>query len=192
MGKIVVFLFDGITDYEITFVTHLLKADAGMDVITVSYDGSFITGKSGLTYKVDKQLKDIEISEVDGLIIGGGWYGEIRNEMLELIKYLNSSNKLLAGICGAGTYFLAKTGVLENVRYTTPITKWTDKHIECFGDKNPFLRDNYVDKRVVKDRNVITAIGPAFVEFGIEICDWFNLFNDDIEKEEFARMYGKK
>ena len=36
MGKIVVFLFDGITDYEITFVTHLLKADAGMDVITVS------------------------------------------------------------------------------------------------------------------------------------------------------------
>ena len=42
------------------------------------------------------------------------------------------------------------------------------------------------------DRNLITAIGPAFVEFGIEICDWFNLFDNDIEKEEFARMYGKK
>ena len=76
MGKIVVFVFDGITDYEITFLTHLLKADAGMDVITVSYAGSFITGKSGLTYKVDKQLKDIEISEVDGLIIGGGCFGD--------------------------------------------------------------------------------------------------------------------
>ena len=32
MGKILVFLFDEITDYEITFVTHLLKADAGMDI----------------------------------------------------------------------------------------------------------------------------------------------------------------
>ena len=191
MGKIVVFLFDGITDYEITFVTHLLKADAGMDVITVSYDGSFITGKSGLTYKVDKQLKDIDISEVDGLIIGGGWYGEFREEMYNLITHLNSSNKLLAGICGAGTYFLAKTGVLENVRYTTPITKWTDKHIGCFGNKDPFPRDNYIDERVVKDKNVITAIGPAFVEFGIKICDWFNLFKDDIEKEEFARLYSK-
>ena len=31
MGKILVFLFDGITDYEITFVNHLLKADAGME-----------------------------------------------------------------------------------------------------------------------------------------------------------------
>ena len=30
MGKIIVFLFDGITDYEITFVTHLLKADANL------------------------------------------------------------------------------------------------------------------------------------------------------------------
>lgn len=191
MGKILVFLFDGITDYEITFVNHLLKADAGMDVVTVSYDGNFITEKSGLTYKVDKQLKDIDISEVDGLIIGGGWYGEVRNEMIDLIKYLYSSNKLLAGICGAGTYFLAKTGVLDNVNYTTPITKWTDKYIECFGDKDPFPRNNYIDERVVKDKNVITAIGPAFVKFGIEICYWFNLLKDEIEKEEFTRMYCK-
>ena len=68
MGKILIFLFDGVTDYEITLVTHLLKADAGMDVIT--------------------------------------------------------------------------------------------------------------------------AIGSAFVEFAIEICDGFGLFGDDEEKESFARMYG--
>ena len=30
MGKILIFLFDGVTDYEITLVTHLLKADARM------------------------------------------------------------------------------------------------------------------------------------------------------------------
>ena len=31
MGKILVFIFDGMTDYQITFITHLLVADAGKE-----------------------------------------------------------------------------------------------------------------------------------------------------------------
>jgi len=31
-NKILVFVFDGMTDYEITFITHLLCADAGKEI----------------------------------------------------------------------------------------------------------------------------------------------------------------
>lgn len=33
--------------------------------------------------------------------------------------------KILATICGTGTVFLARAGVLNNIKYTTPIVEWT-------------------------------------------------------------------
>ena len=32
MGKLLLFIFENMTDYEITFIAHLLKADAGKEV----------------------------------------------------------------------------------------------------------------------------------------------------------------
>ena len=36
MKKILYFIFDGMTDYEVTLSMHLLGADAGMEVITIA------------------------------------------------------------------------------------------------------------------------------------------------------------
>lgn len=36
MGKILVFIFAEMTDYEITFITHLLGEDANKEVITIA------------------------------------------------------------------------------------------------------------------------------------------------------------
>lgn len=35
--------------------------------------------------------------------------------------------------------------------------------------------------------NVITAQGIAFIDFAIEICDWFNLFENEEDKERFIK-----
>jgi len=176
MGKIALFIFDNMTDYEITFITHLLKVDAGKEVITISYEDKIIKSASGLLYKSNKLVKDVIDDDIDGLIISGGWFGEVRNELVELIQKLNSQNKLLAGICGAGTFFLAVSGILNNVSYTTPITSWTEKHSNVFGKSDPFPRKNYVLERVVVDKNIITAQGTAFIDFAVEICNWFDSF----------------
>ena len=40
---------------------------------------------------------------------------------------------------------------------------------------------------MVRDGNIITAQGIAFIDFAIEICDWFNLFESQGEKESFSK-----
>ena len=189
MGKIAVFLFDNMTDYEITFLTHLLKVDAGKEIVTISYEDKIVRSASGVMYRADMRVKDVSDGDIDGLILCGGWFGEVRSELIELIQKLNAKNKLLAGICGAGTFFLAASGVLQNVTYTTPITEWTDKHREVFGKSDPFPRENYVQSRVVTDKNVITAQGIAFLDFAVAVCDWLGLFSSEDEKNSFQKLY---
>lgn len=67
------------------------------------------------------------------------------------------------------------------------IVEWTQKHIEVFGEKDPFRRENFVSKRVVRDENIITAQGIAFIDFAIEICDWFKLFETQEDRDNFAK-----
>jgi putative intracellular protease/amidase len=187
MSKILVFIFDGMTDYEITFITHLLGADASKEIITIAYEDKMIKGRSGFIYKPSKLVTDVLNEDVEGLVITGGWCGETRPELIELINNLNSKGKLISAICGAGTVFLAKAGVLNNIKYTTPVVEWTQKHIEVFGEKDPFPRENLISKRVVRSGNIITAQGIAFIDFAIEICDWFNLFESQEDRDNFAK-----
>ncbi len=187
MNKVALFMFEEMTDYEITFITHLLHADAGKDVIAVSYDGQSVKGRSGLRYEIDKKISELAAEELDGIIICGGWFGELRIELQQLLIELNLQKKLIAGICGAGTLLLAKADILDQVNYTTPMQTWNEKCRDLFGDKDPFPRANFIDRRVVRDQNIITAHGTAFIDFAVEICDWFALFSSEQEKNEFIK-----
>lgn len=187
MGKILVFIFDKMTDYEITFITHLLNTSANKEIVTIAYEDKIIEGRSGILCKPSKLVFDVLNEDVEALIIPGGWYGDTRSELMELINKLNSKGKLISAICGAGTVFLAKSGILNHVKYTTPAVEWTQKHIEVFGEKDPFPRENFVLERVVRDGNIITAQGTAFIDFAIEICDWFKLFENQEDKDNFSR-----
>jgi putative intracellular protease/amidase len=115
MNKILVFIFNEMTDYEITLISHLLNTTANKEIITISYEDKIIKGRSGFLYKPSRLVTDVLNEDVDGLILTGGWYGDTRPEILELINNLNSKGKLISAICGAGTIFLAKSGIL-NIR----------------------------------------------------------------------------
>jgi putative intracellular protease/amidase len=187
MGKILVFIFDGMADYEIAFISHLLNTSADKEIITIAYEDKMIEGRTGFSFRPSELVADVLNDDVEGLIITGGWYGETRPELIELINNLNSKGKLISAICGAGTIFLAKAGILHNVKYTTPAVKWTQKHIEVFGEKDPFPRENFVSDRVVRDGNIITAQGIAFIDFALEICDWFNMFESQEDRDNFSK-----
>lgn len=126
MKKIALFIFEGMADYQITFISHLISSSGAYELVTISYDKNPVQGVSGITYMPDIVLEDVEYEDFEGIIIPGGWNGDYRNELGNLILYFKDNNKLVAGICGAGTIYLAKAGALENVTYTTPIKKWTD------------------------------------------------------------------
>jgi hypothetical protein len=55
--------------------------------------------------------------------------------------------------------------------------------------EDPFPRDTYVAENVVRDTNIITAVGNAFVDFSMEILDYFGNFKDQKEKKEYTGHY---
>lgn len=94
MGKILIFIFEGMTDYEITFITLLLGADAGKEIISIAYEDKLIKSRSGLLYKPQRIVMDVLYEEADGLIIPGGWCGDTRSELLQLINNMNVKGNL--------------------------------------------------------------------------------------------------
>ena len=172
MGKILCFIFENMVDFEMTLACHLVDKE----IVPIAYEIKVIKSNSGMYYYPMATAKEaLEYTDVDGLIIPGGPNDEQRQELTELINKLNDKGKLLAAIC-AGPQYLARSGVLKGKKYTTTLTK--DMIKEVFPDvkEDPFPRDTYVNEKVVKDNNIITAVGNAFVDFSVEIADYFGKF----------------
>jgi putative intracellular protease/amidase len=186
MRKILVYIYDGMADFEISLLTHLLSVDCGMKIIIVSNNTGVVKSKSGMLFMPHLDLHKIDIKEVEGLIIPGGWLANLDERLIKIIKELNNENKLIAAICAA-PWILAKAGVLNDCRYTTSIVEWQDIHREFFRIDDPFPRSGYVEGRVIRDGNIITAKGVAFIDFTIEVCEFLGLFKDDTEKRDFEK-----
>jgi len=185
MAKVLCFIYEGMVDFEMTLACHLVDKK----IVPIAYETKVIKSKSGMCYYPMCTIKEaLKYADIDGLIIPGGYNDEQRDELTELINKLNSQAKLLAAIC-AGPQYLARAGVLKGKKYTTTLTE--DKLNEYFPmvSEDPFPRDTYVNENVVRDANIITAVGNAFVDFSIEILDYFGNFKDEEEKRECANHY---
>ncbi|WP_026884717.1 DJ-1/PfpI family protein [Clostridium akagii] len=179
MGKILCFIYDNMVDFEMTLACHLI----GKEIVPIAYEIKVIKSTSGMCYYPITTVKEaVEYKDVDGL------NDEQRRELTELINKLNDQGKLLSAIC-AGPQYLARAGILKEKKYTTALTE--DKLKEYFPmvQEDPFPRDTYVNENVVRDNNIITAVGNAFIDFSIEILDYFGKFNDEAEKKKCSNHY---
>jgi putative intracellular protease/amidase len=184
MGKVLIYIYDGMADFEITLLAQLLVGDCGMDLLVVSSKTGVVKSKSGMMYMPNIDMMGVKTNDVDAIIIPGGWLADLDDKLIEIIKELNNENKLIAAICAA-PWILAKGDVLKNRKYTTSIVEWLDKHRDFFKMEDPFDRNGYIEARVVRDNNIITAKGVAFIDFAIEVCDYLGLFEDENEKLAF-------
>lgn len=87
---------------------------------------------------------------------------------------------MLAAICH-GPQYLGRAGVLNKRQFTTSCSI---ERINKLGVEDPFLRENYLDQRVVRDGHVITAHGRAFVDFSFEIFDYLDVYLGMYEERE--------
>ena len=186
MGKILLFVYNDMADFEFTYATHLLGHELGKQIVVAAYDKSPIVSKGGVTYLPHTTISEVDANEFEGFIIPGGWNPVVKQEMLDLINQFYQKDKLLAAICAGPRYF-AKAGILDKVKYTTSIVEWNETRRSTFNEEDPFPRQNFVNKRVVRDRNVITSKGISFVDFGIEVANYFGMFNTDDEKLELYK-----
>lgn len=183
MGKILCFIYEEMAEFEVTFAFHRLKTVGKREIIPIGYEAKPLVSQSGFTYMPAATVKEaMEFEDVEALIIPGGPICEQKAELTELIQQLYKENKLIAAICN-GPQFLGRAGILDHHRYTTSCS---EDSIKKSGVADPFPRCNFVRNRVVRDRNIITATGRAFIDFSFEVLDWLHVFEN---REEWEAQY---
>jgi putative intracellular protease/amidase len=187
MKKILCFVYESFVNFESALTCHYIAQHENYNVIYVGYENSFVKSLGGIKVIPDMKLSDISsTSDIHGIIIPGGVDRILKPELKSLILKLMEEKKMLAAIC-AGPEYLAKLGILDDKKYTCSMEP------EEYREKNeedPFPRANYVEARVVRDQNVITAKGNAFVDFALEIWDFLELYEDETEKEECKTLFS--
>lgn len=179
MGKILCYIYEEMADFEISLLLHRLKNAGGREIISISEDTAPVTAQSGLTYIPDRRMKDISsVEDVEALIIPGGPINNRQNEICPLAVKIIESGKLLAAVCFA-PQFLGRAGILDQFHYTTSCS---EEKIRQLGCEDPFNRENYLFRRTVTDRNLITAQGYAFVDFAAEVCRYLKIFADKAQE----------
>jgi putative intracellular protease/amidase len=187
MKTILCFVYETFVNFESALACHYIAQDKSYNVIYVGYESSFVKSLGGMKVIPDMKLSDItSTSDIHGIIIPGGVDIIIKPELQNIISKLMEEKKMIAAICG-GPEYLAKLGILNDKKYTCSM------EAEEYKEKNeedPFPRKNYVEARVVRDQNVITAKGNAFVDFALEIWDFLELYEYETEKEECKTLFA--
>lgn len=189
--KIYVFLFDGYSDWEISYLTPEIAKDERFDLVYFSETGNEVTSMGGLQVIPNTSLDNLKIEEVKLLILPGGVAWEkreittINNLVLELFKKGNT----IAAICGA-TFYLGQLGILNNLNHTSNDLNYLKAVVPEYDGQ-----ENYQNKLAETDKNIITAKGIAPIEFAVEIFKkielkpdgeiekWFQLFKNGIWSE---------
>jgi len=162
--RLIVPLAEGFEEIEAVAVIDILRR-ANIKVDVVGIEDEIVAGRNGIKILCDKVIADVKPEDYDGIVLPGGNPGyknlENNQQVINFIKTFNSKGKPIAAICASPT-ILEKIGVLEGKKAT------------CY----PSMRDkikNFVDERVVVDKNVITSQGPGTaIEFALEIVRFFN------------------
>lgn len=171
MKKILFYLYDGLTDFELTLPSLVVKNYLGYDVVTFSYDKKEVTSLSGLTYVAEYNIESVlEMKDIDGIVMPGGVNLKFYKSLTTLLKNLDKKKALIAAIC-AGPQFLAEAGLLNNIPFTVSESKETLKEQ---GYVDHFNWDYYKEERVVRSGHILTAKGDAFVRFSGEILVYFD------------------
>ena len=177
--SVYVFLFNGFSDWEISYLTPELQKSEKIELKYFSVDGKSVKSMGGLNITPDFSIDQFDASQISALILPGGtaWETNSIKGIEKLIEELYAKNKVIGAICGATT-FLAQMGYLDNVKHTSNALFYLQNFAQNYKGEN-----NYEDVFAVTDNNIITANGIAPIEFAREVFKKIELHNEyDIEK----------
>jgi putative intracellular protease/amidase len=177
--KILIFLFDGFSDWEISYLTPEINKSEKFDLVYFSKDGDSISSMGGLQIKPNTSLSEIIIKDLEMLILPGGSAWEIgeNKELNQFVKTAFELRKPIAAICAATTY-LGQLGLLNYLKHTSNDLSYLKEIAPQYQGEN-----NYLNALAVTDQNIITANGIAPIEFAREIFEKLGLYNStDTEK----------
>lgn len=150
--KYIMLVAPSFEDLELWYPVIRLREE-GAEVTLVGPEKAQYKGKHGLEAESTATPEDINIDEIDGLLIPGGWAPDrLRRDksILKLVKEFDKQGKLIAAICHAG-WVLSSAEVLKG-RTMTCVNAIIDDIVHAGA--------SYEDKEVVVDKNLITSRTP--------------------------------
>lgn len=161
-----VLVADGVEDLEY-WVTVMRLQEEGAQVISVGSDTEPHRGKHGVPVQADAVGDDINVNDIDGVIIPGGWAPDKMRRDASLVGLVRDANamRLPIGIICHGGSVAITAGIVHGKRVTGSLGI-KDDLVNAGGIwvDEPALRDtNQVWGRVVADI-------PAFTRELIALC----------------------
>ncbi len=152
--KIAVLVAEGFEDLEY-WVTVMRLREEGAKVISVGPSLEPVSGKNFLETRADATAHDVDASQLDGVVIPGGWAPDkLRRypEVTDLVRTVHERGKTVGIICHGGLVAIS-AGIVEGVSATGSLGIKDD--LENAGaswvDKAAFRDGNLVWGRVVPD-----------------------------------------
>lgn len=200
MEKVLFVILEEYADWEAASVAAALneKPEQGekkYEVKTVSLTKEPVTSIGGFRTLPDYALDEVGNDFAALILIGGNsWRHKESKPVIELVQNALAADKVVGAICD-GTVFLGMHGILNNGDHTSnylPALK------EAAGDSYAG-EARYLEQQAVRDGNLITANGSAYLEFGKEVLtaleaapqkeidEWYDFF-----KKGYYEFYASK
>ena len=157
------FLGTGFEETEAIAPLDLLRR-AGIEVKTVGLNGPVITGSHGIGVTADMQIRELDISDAEMVILPGGLGGvaSIRacEAAMKAIRAVWEAGKFTAAIC-AGPTVLADIGITDGKNATC--------YTGCEGGMGNAI---LVDAPAVMDGKLITGTSAGCaIPFGLKLIE---------------------
>ena len=183
--EILVFIFNGYADWESAYVcSELNKSESRYVIKTLSFDKEPKVSMGGFRVIPDYSIDDYPEDFAMLLLIGGNaWMEGKNNDIKIVVDYAVNKHIPVGAICGA-TLFMGENGYLDNRKHSSNTLEFLKVQAPHYKGEN-----NYVERQVVSDNNIITANGTAASEFAKEIM--LNLKTASVDKIEEWYKFNK-
>ena len=188
--KIAVLLYPACSLQEITTLTSTLCLSFGQSLDYLASEKKVYTSEEGLQVIPDFTFKEVQNEKYDYIILPGTlepFVSLYDSRLISFLERVDTKRTIVAAI-SSSPMFLGKADLLRSRYYTGGLYM---ELVEYFS----FLeKETFLHQPVVKDKNVITAIGFAYVEFsqtvlnalGLEVPSDFFLRKNSYTPEELT------
>lgn len=174
-----VLIYEGFAQFEVVLANYFLKTKGS--ITTVGINKKSVTSGEGFITLPHMTIDEVSLKDVDLFIIPGGDPEILSNNesFYSFLKKLSDENKKIGAIC-SGPIHLAKSGILDNRKFTTTIS---------LEEHNCFNKTNFQDKNVVIDGNIITAKANGYVDFALELGNMMGIYENEEDYKETVEYF---
>lgn len=172
--EVLVFIFDGYADWEISYACPEINVSDKYEIKTVSCDKKVKKSLGGLKITPDYDFKSVPRKPAMLILPGGKPWLEGKNDgVKEIVSGFIRKKVPVAAICDA-TIFMARSGWLDKLCHTGNSLEYTIKNAPEYKG-----RKQYKKYQAVSDGGIITANGTAALEFAAEIMLKLKVMSED-------------